>query len=165
MPPKIRNKEAAKAAAIKRSKGFAKRNPGLAELRKFIGEFEKFPKELRSEMRPMIRKVGSQALLATRSEAGWSTKIPRATRLSISFSKRTAGASITTNKNLAPNARPMNNLGREGFFRHPVNKDKTVWVRQRARPYMWKAVRPFQEKFDGEILQVVDQVARKHGFR
>lgn len=163
--PKIRSKAQAKQAAIARSKQFAKRNPGLAELRKFINEFEKFPADIRKEIRPMIRRVGSQALLATRSESAWSTKIPRATRLNISFSKKTAGAAITTNRFKAPNARPMENRGREGFFRHPVNADKTVWVRQRSRPYISKATQPFAAKFDAEILSVVDQVARAHGFR
>lgn len=164
MPP-IKSKADAKAAALARSKAFGKRNPGLAELRKFIRDFEKFPADLRKEMRPMIRRVGAQALLATRAEASWSTKIPSATRMNVSFSKRSAGASISTNRLRAPGARPLENRGREGFFRHPVNPDKTVWVRQRSRPYISKATQPFAAKFDAEILTVVDQVARSHGFR
>lgn len=158
-------KAKAKAQALARSKQFARRNPGIAELRKFIGEAGKLPADVRRELRPRLKKTGEQALADARTNARWSKRIPRATRLSVSFSKRRAGVTLQTNKTRAPHARPLERLGRPGFFRRPVYGNRRVWVRQKARPYMWPAAQPLMRGIDAQIGAAVDEAARKHGFK
>lgn len=139
---------------------------GTAELRKFVASFpDKFPKDLRREIRPLMRKIGTPALAAARRNASWSRKIPRATTLSVSLTKRGAGMKISTRRALADSAHAFEHKGRPGMFRHPVNPSKTVWVSQRARPFMWPAVEPITKTIDKEIGIMVDHVSRAHGFK
>jgi hypothetical protein len=159
-------KARAKQVAIKRSKQFAKNNKGTAELRRFISEFEKFPPDLRKEMRPMLRKSGEQAMLRARSNFSWSSRIPKAIKVSVTFSKRTAGIRLTGNKRIAPHMRAYENLGRHGFFRAPTGTPPEPWVRHRSRPGFFRAADVALAKdLDRKIGEIVDTTARKHGFR
>lgn len=158
-------KARAKAQAIARDKQFARQNPGLTELRRLIKEFDKFPADLRKELRPKLKRAGATALADARTNAAWSKRIPKATRLSISFSKRRAGLKIQTNKNPAPHARPMEHRGRPGWFRHPLFGRPKKWVRQRARPFLWPAAKPLMAGVDADIGAAADEAARKHGFK
>ena len=156
----------AKDVAIKRSKQFAKRNKGTGELRKFIAEFEKFPQDLRTEMRPMLRKSGEQAMLRARSNFSWSTRIPRAIRVSVTFSKRTAGVRLTGNRKMAPHMRAYEHLGKTGFFRAPTGNPPEPWVRHKARPGFFRAADiALTRDMDRKIGEIVDSTARKHGFK
>ena len=138
---------------------------GTAALRKFVSQFPKLPVEIRRELRPLLKKVGQPALLAARRNASFSARIPKATKLSISLTKRGAGMKLVTSRILADHARALEHRGQEGMFRHPVNKAKTVWVSQPAQPFLLPAVVPITKNIDQEIGKIVDQVARSHGFR
>lgn len=138
---------------------------GTHELRKFIRTFPKLPVDLRRELRPMLRKIGTPALAAARRNANWSARIPRATKLSVSLTKRGAGIKLQTSRKSADHSRALENKGKPGTFRHPVNKAKTVWVNQPARPFMWPAAEPMIKQIDQEIGTMVDHVARSHGFK
>lgn len=159
-------KARAKATAIKRSKQFAKNHKGTAELRKFIREFEKFPIEIRREMRPMLRDAGAEALTRARTNFRWSSRIPRAIKVSVTFSPKTAAVRMTGNRKLAPHLRAYENLGKEGYFRAPTGTPPEPWARHRARPGFFRAADVALAKdMDRKIGNIVDQVARKHGFR
>jgi hypothetical protein len=142
-----------------------KRTSGTEELRKFVRQFPKFPAEIRREIRPMLRKIGQPALTAARQNASYSTRIPKATKLSVLLSKKGAGLRLTTSIAAADDSRALEHRGQPGMFRHPVNPSKTVWVNQKARPFLWPAVEPITKSVDNEIGTIVDQVARAHGFR
>lgn len=139
---------------------------GTADLRKFISTFPgKFPKDLQREIRPLMRKIGGPALAAAKRNASWSRRIPAATKLSVSLTKRGAGMKISTSRKAADHAHAFEHKGQPGMFRHPVNKRKTVWVNQRARPFQWPAVQPITKSIDKEIGAMVDHVSRAHGFK
>lgn len=158
-------KAKAKAAAIKRDKKFAANNPGLAELRRFVRSFEKFPADLRKDMRKELLTSVQKPLQQAKANAGWSTRIPKATKIQTSFSKKKAGVAIVVNRHKAPHARPLEHGGRPGFVRHPVMGNREKWVRQPARPFLWPAAAPWQREMDKNLLHVVDTVATRHGFR
>lgn len=145
----------------------SRRRKDASEIGKLIDEVGgKLPKELRKQLRPGIRKAGMPVLRKAKANASWSKTIPRATRLSIRLgsSKRT-GVRIETNRHRAPHARPHENRGREGNFRHPVHGNRSVWVDQRARPYMWPAVRDSREQVAKDIDAAVVAAAKNAGFR
>lgn len=138
---------------------------GTAELRWFIKELGKMPPEIRKELRPKLKGIGQAALFSVRFHAVWSSRIPRATRLSIGLSKRNPGLAIVVNKTKAPHGRPYENQGSEGTFRAPYFGDRKRWYPHAARPFLEKGARPHFDKADAELLDVVDAAARKAGFR
>lgn len=137
------------------------------EIRRLIDDLGKVPKELKRELRPGLRKAAAPMLAAAKANASWSTRIPRATRISITFSGKRAGVAITVNKNRAPHARPYemgSGSGRSAFFRHPVY-GHDVWVSQKTRPFLWPAFVAHRDDAEREIADVVDTVTREAGFR
>lgn len=153
-----------KARSAARAKQFARSNPGTAELRKFIQSFDKFPAELRKSMRPMLKEAGNKALTQARQNALWSRRIPGATTVRVSFSKRSAGVTLVTRAVAAPNARVYENRGRPGFFRHMVFGNPAVWVNEPARPFQTPAAQVWQKDIDKDIGRVVDTAAQSIGF-
>lgn len=163
----IKSAAQAKAEAIRRSKRFAKNNPGTTELRAFIRSFEgKFPQDLRKELRPLLRKRGQAALTRAKTNASWSRRIPASLRLSVTFSKRSAGMTLQSNRNRAPHGRAYAGLGRDKTFRAPTGNPPEPWVQHRTRPWFFDAAdKELTRDIDRGIGEVVDQVARAHGFR
>lgn len=159
-------KARAEKIARARAKRFAKNNPGTHELRNFIREFEKFPADLRKELRPMLRRTGDAALARARQNSQWSSRIPGSLRVSVSFSKRSAGVTLVSNRLRAPHGRAYANQGRPGFFRAPTGTPPEPWVRIAARPWFFDAADFAMTKdIDRKIGEVVDTAAREHGFR
>lgn len=159
-------KARAKDVAIKRSKQFAKNNKGTAELRKFIRDFEKFPPDLRKEMRPLLKTSGDRALARARANSQWSSRIPGSLRVAVSFTKRSAGVTLVSNRLKAPHGRAYAHLGRAGFFRAPTGNPPEPWVRHAARPWFFDAADiELTKDIDRKIGAIVDTTARKHGFR
>lgn len=77
--------------------------------------------------------------------------LARATKVTISFSQKQAGAKVTTSgRNLPPENRAVLKVYNKHQFRHPVFGDKQTWVTQRGRPY-------FAEAFESELLRVARQ--------
>lgn len=138
---------------------------GTEELRWFIHQFKKFPKDIRQDLRPKLKDIGQKALFSVRMHASWSTRIPRATRLKIGLSKRNPGIAIEVNRHKAPHGRPYEHNAKEGTFRAPFFGDRSRWYEHRARPFLVKGARPWFEQVDRELIQVVDEAARKAGFR
>lgn len=137
---------------------------GLRELNRFVREIGKMPKDLAKQARPMMRRSGQEALAEAKSNASWSTRIPGATKLSVRFSKRFSGIAIVTNKNRAPHARPIENAGKTGTFRHR-NFGRNDWSVQRAQPFQAPVAKKWFLKIDREIGKVVDDVIRPYGFK
>lgn len=138
---------------------------GAAEIRWFCKQFDKFPPEIRRELRPKLRNVGTAALASVRAKAAWSTRIPSATRLKVGLSTRNPGLAIEVNRKRAPHARPYENNDSDGFFSAPFFGDRSRWYQHRARPFLVRGARPHFARIDREIKQVVDEAARGAGFR
>lgn len=154
-------KARAKAQAIAHAKTFGERNPGTAELRGFIASFEKFPAELRTQLRPRLKAGGEQAVLAVKAAASWSTRIPGATRLKVSFARKTAGVAIVVDRKKAPHALNLENKGLPGQVRHPRWGDRRHWIGQPAKPFAHPAVQPWFRDVDADIGRAVDAVVRE----
>jgi hypothetical protein len=154
----------------------AKRN-STDELRRLIRDLGKLPADVRGELRPVMRKAGQQALVKARANASWSTRIPAAIRLSVSFASRRPGVSLVVDRRRAPHGRPFENLGQPGSFRHPVpntrrrglraaaSGDRRRWVSQRARPFLFPAAEDAMQQIDADIGAAVESAARRHGFK
>lgn len=136
------------------------------ELRKLVEDLGKIPPELRRQIRPALRRVAEPVLAEARANASWSSRIPGAMKISPSFSKRRPGISIVVSARRAPHARANEDLDADGRVTHPVFGNRRNWVVQKARPFLFRAVR---SKADGamseEAGRVVDQAARSAGFR
>lgn len=120
---------------------------------------------LRVELRKGMTAVAKPIVAAVQREASWSTRIPGATKAKVSFAAKSAGVAITVNSKTAPEARPLENSGNSGSFRHPVFGDTTSWVSQPAQPFFWAGVKAADTAIDKAMLAVMDAVAAKAGFR
>ena len=135
------------------------------ELRKLVADLGKIPPELRRAIRPALKKVAEPVLAQARSNASWSKRIPGAIRITTSFSQKRPGISIVVSRTRAPHARPYEALGEPGSFRHPVFGNRDAWVSQKARPFLFPAVRAKADDLSEEAGRVVDEAARSAGFR
>ncbi len=137
----------------------------MSEIQRLVSDLGRVPAELRKELRPAVRAAAQQVLAEARSRAGWSSRIPAATRLSIRFAGKGAGASVITSAARAPHARPYEHGGDPGTFRHPVYGNRRNWVSQAARPFLAPAAQAKREAAVREIDQAVEQVLRRTGWR
>lgn len=138
---------------------------GGEEIRRFARRIGKFPADVRKDLRVKLKGVGNKALFSVRAKASWSTRIPRATRLKIGLSKRNPGLAIEVNRHKAPHARPYENDDKDGHFRAPLFGDRSRWFDHRARPFLVRGARPWFETTDREVKEVIDEAARKAGFK
>lgn len=136
-------------------------DPPMAQI---VTDLRQIPREVRREVGPGIRKAAGPVLQAARGNASWSSRIPGALRLAVRFGRRTSGVALVASARKAPHARPYENLGRPGVFRHPVG-GRDRWVAQRARPFAWPAVRDHRQEIRQAIDDTVTDAARRHGFR
>ena len=122
----------------------------------------KVPPNVRRAMRPSLRKVGERVQRTAEANASWSSRIPAAHFLRVSFSANRPGVFIKVDHNKAPHARPF-----EGIllwtFRHPVYGDRETWVSQRSRPYLVPALESNEGEAFVAIRSTVDEVLAKLG--
>lgn len=135
------------------------------EIEELIRDLGKIPPELKRQLRPGLREAAKPVLDQARRNASWSTRIPKATRISLQFAGRTPGVAIVTNVKKAPHSRAYENKGEPGTFRHPVYGNRDVWVSQKARPFLYPAVVQKAPGVERDIARVVDNVTRTAGFR
>jgi hypothetical protein len=135
------------------------------EILRVIDIFGAIDKDLRKELRPVLMRVAQPVLERAKANAAWSSRIPQAMRISPGFSTRRAGVAIVVSARRAPHARPYENLGRQGTFRHPVFGHRDRWVSQPARPFLFSALSAADAELMRESARMVDEVARKHGFK
>ena len=134
---------------------------GAAGLRLLAEDLRELPKTVRREVRPVMREAGQEALREASVNAQWSSRIPRAMKLTTSFVGRRAGVTITVDTSAAPHARPFEGIIRP-TFRHPVFERagrETPWVEQAARPYLLPAARATYRVI---AERVGEAVARAH---
>lgn len=77
-----------------------------------------------------------------------------ATRVSVSFGNRTAGAKIVTSSSkLSAEHKGLLNVYNKASFRHPVYGNKDNWVAQSGRPYFGSVI---QQVLNKEIIREID---------
>jgi hypothetical protein len=135
------------------------------EIERLVKDMGGIPKDLRKKLRPGLRKAGRIVAEDAKLRSSWSTRIPRAIRVTTTFSGKNPGVRVQVNKKNAPHARPFEHGGGPGTFRHPVFGNRKIWVSQRARPFLAPALAAKNEEAGKKIAEVVDQVTRDAGFR
>lgn len=144
-------------------------NRGLVELHvesralmKLFAELKAMEGSLQVELRRGIREAAAPMVAAVKANASWSSRIPGAVKAKPAFTARRAGVTIQVNAGAAPEARPLENLGKGGMFRHPVYGNRQNWASQAARPFFFSAL---ERSTEAEIAMhaVMARVAAKAG--
>ncbi|WP_433225604.1 HK97 gp10 family phage protein [Actinomadura formosensis] len=133
------------------------------EIRRLIRDLDGIPPELRRQLRPGLRTAGRIVADQAKINAAWSTRIPKAIKVSVRFSG-TPGVRVRVDRRKAPHGRPYEHGGRPGTFRHPYFGDRRRWYSQRARPFLAPAVASKGRRAAREIDRVVARVTRDAGF-
>lgn len=122
---------------------------------------------LLKELRTGIRKAAEPARQQVKQNAaGVSPRIAAAIPPArVSFAKRGASVRIVVNAKKAPHARPLENKGRPGKFRHPLFGNRNRWISQPAKPFFWSGVRQADPTINREMNRVIDEVTRKLKFK
>ncbi len=139
----------------------------VEELDKLIADYRNMPLDMRRQLRKDITKVGKPVLKQIKSNAAWSTRIPRATRMAVKYGSKTSGVTIRTSGRRAPHAAPYENEGEEGIFRHPRwgHKGPGDWIPQQARPFFYRAGFEAYPQIEAALREVVDRVAHDNGWK
>ncbi len=137
----------------------------LEDFDRVITDLQAIPREVRTELTPVLKRAGESVAADARARASWSTRIPGAVALSVRYGQRRTGVLLRVSAARAPHARAYEGLGRPGNFRHPRFGDRDAeWVTQARRPYAWPAVVAHRAETDHDVAGVVDAAARRHGF-
>lgn len=136
----------------------------MSELQQLVKDLGKVPPELRKALRPALKKAANPILADAKRRAAFSTRIPKAIRVSVTYSKKKAGVRLVVNQKRAPHARPLENLGQRGTFRHPLFGNYHRWTDQLARPFLFPAVFAHAEDVSKAVDATVEQVAKDLGF-
>jgi len=143
---------------------------------KLKADLDAFDPKLTKTLRKRIRNAGDIAAgevkktLREPTPAGTSSGDGRdaliaATRVAVSFSKRSAGVKITTGSSrLDADHKGLLNVYNKKSFRHPVYGDKSVYVTQQGRPYFGASImRVMNTDILDEIQAAVDDALTQIG--
>ncbi len=133
---------------------------GQDALRRLAADIGDVPSDLQRLLRLQLVKAAQPIAADARSRASWSTRIPRSIGIRTSFTGARPGLYIRARASIAPHARPFENLGDEGTFRHPVFGDRDRWVTQRARPFLFPAARAGAAGVEAAAGAAVDAALR-----
>ncbi len=122
------------------------------------------PGEARRAVRPALRKAGQVVATEAKVNASWSSRIPGTINVVTSFRLNREGVTVKAGGAGAPHARPYENLGEPGTFRHPVYGNREVWVTQAARPFLFPAARASEGTVTAMMAETMDDVAQSLGF-
>lgn len=135
------------------------------EIEHLIRDLGRVPDDLRRKLRPRLREAGRLVADDAKLRAAWSKRIPRAIKVSTSFTRTRPGVSVIVDRKTAPHARPYEHNGQPGTFRHPLFGDREHWYSQAARPFLAPALAAKNEQAGRLIAAAVDEVTRDAGFR
>jgi hypothetical protein len=135
------------------------------ELQKLYADLKGVEGNLRVELRRGIVSAAKPVVAAAKNDAGFSSKIPATVKTKVSFSAKNPSVAIVAGGKGAPDAAPFNNRGKRGTFRHPVFGHTDRWVTQAARPFMQNNLDSHAPDVERAILDVIDVVMGKAGFR
>lgn len=122
------------------------------------------PDDVRRRLTPKLRRIGQRTVEEARSRAAWSSRIPSAIRLRVSFAGKNPGLILSVDRHQAPHGRPYEGI-LTGTFRHPVFGNTDVWVAQEARPYLWPAAVATQQDAAQAAEEAIDDALAAAGFR
>lgn len=133
----------------------------------FASRMRQVPEQLRRDVRTAVRTAASPIVAKARANASWSTRIPKAIRVSSTFAGKNAGVTIRVALRTAPHGRAYEDISgksRGGTFRHPVFGNKDRWVSQPTRPFIAPAVQSERDRTLQEIDATITQTLARAGF-
>ena len=150
-----------------------------AEWFRFKQQLDQFDPAITRALRKRIRKAGNVGAEAVRKTLRMSSPgggdnsgegraaLIAATKVSVSFSRRAAGAKIVTGSSkLSAAHKGLLNVYNKKSFRHPVYGNKAVWVEQQGRPYFGSAItQAMNHAVVEEIWSALDDATRAIGAR
>lgn len=129
-------------------------------------DLDRFDRGLALSLRRRIKNAGMVAANRVRKELSLSSPdggvdsgegreaLIRATRVSVSFGVRMAGARIVTSDRLLPDDhKGLLKVYNLDSFRHPVFGDRSDWVVQKGRPYFGRTIR---QALDREVYAEIN---------
>lgn len=126
-------------------------------------QFRDVPAEMRSRLAARLRPIGERTVADAKARASWSSRIPAAIHLRVSFSGKNPGLIITVDHTVAPHARAYEGIVYD-VFRHPLFGDREYWYDQKSRRYVWPAVQATQQEVADLADDVIDEVFAAAGF-
>lgn len=107
-------------------------------------------------------KKGGEAVRSDASSAAsaFSKRIPGTIRLVSAGGRGKVRVAIRAGGKGAPNAAPLENLGKSGTFRHPVFGNRRNWVEQEAHPFLLPALRKNLDKVAASVADSVDKALK-----
>ena len=144
------------------------------------GELDKFDPALAKALRKRIKGAGDKAADEVRatlrlpapgsgsdSDVNARAALIAATRVSVSFGKKAAGAKITTGSSkLSAEHKGFLNVYNKKTFRHPVFGNRSVFVPQEGRPYFRASIYKVLDKaLINEIRAALDEATAAIGGR
>lgn len=131
------------------------------QLKRAAADLKLMSTEVRREVRPALQKAAEPMIRTARSNAAWSRRIPRAIKLSVL--KR--GVEIRVSKRIAPHARPLEGVRGNRTFRHPFFGNREIWYDQKTKPFLGPAVEAHERQIVPALFKIIDEAARRHGYR
>jgi hypothetical protein len=146
-------------------------------------QLDAFDPELARALRRRIKNAGNTAADKVRQtlrlppptggpdDTGGRDALAEATRVTVSFSKRSAGARIATGSGgLRTNHKGLLNVYNKKSFRHPVyprkdeSRDEWTWVTQEGRPYFGAVIlKAMNQAVANEIYDAIDDALKALG--
>jgi hypothetical protein len=137
-----------------------------AETRALVKDLKQIEggKEITAALRKNLKAAAGPIAADVKAGYGWSSRIPGAVSVGTSFSKKATGVFIKVNSKRAPHARPFENGGKSGTFRHRVF-GRDVWVSQAARPSIFPRTEKRMPDVEEAAGRAVEEAAKAAGFR
>lgn len=136
-----------------------------ATLRKLVADLKQLEdgKKQLAALRRTLKAAAEPMAAQVRANASWSKKIPGAVGVQVRFSAKRVGVSVFVSRTKAPGARPMENYGNAGTFKHPVFGKGSV--EQPARPFFFKELEGKMAEVEKATTEAIDEAIRASGFR
>jgi len=151
-----------------------------AEWYRFKRELDKFDPAITRALRKRMRNAGNIAAQAVKDSLGnkppeggadpegFRLALAQATKVRISFSRRSAGVAIVTSSSGLPNEEKplLAAYNKKKMIRHPLFGDKDQWFEQPGRPYFGSVIYEAMDKaLAKEIRAALDEAVTAIGGR
>lgn len=138
-----------------------------AEVRQLVRDLRELEggRAITAALRKNLRAAADPIKAQVQANASWSSRIPSAVAIGTAFSAKRTGVFVRVNSKKAPHARPLENSGQAGTFRHPVFGNTDTWVAQQARPFFFDQAERNLPQVERAAAAAVDEAARTAGFR
>lgn len=140
-----------------------------ADLRSLYVKLKGTEGNLRVVLRRRLSTAAQPAVDAVKAAASFSSRIPGATKAKPSFSAKASQVAVIVDQKKAPEARVLENNGKDGTFRKPVfgrtdRNGHRVWADQKAQPFFGRAINRQAGAMNEEMSKILDDVAKQAGF-